>query len=394
MKVEETVPVNAGKRARISTSVIAGLAIVLLIAAAALGVGIRSGIRSRVEAKSNLIRETQDAAVATVAVAHPQTIAAGEELVLPGNAQAFVDAPIYARTNGYLKRWYVDIGDHVKAGQLLAEIDSPEVDQQLAQAKADLATAEANLKLARVAADHYQALLDTGAVAKLDVETKNGDRDAKQAVADSAAANVKRLAELQSFEKITAPFDGIITARKTDIGTLIDAGANAPGKELFHLASIDKLRIYVSVPEVNARAAYVGAAADLTLDEYPGRHFRGAVVRTSDAIDPSARTLLTEVDVDNPRGELLPGAYIQVHLKLPAGGSAVTVPVSALLFRSEGLRIGIVRGGRAELVPVTLGRDFGTTVEVLTGLNAADWVIVNPADSLTTGTPVHPVETK
>ena len=282
----------------------------------------------------------------------------------------------------------------MKTGQLLAEIDSPEIDQQLAQARADLATAEANLRLAHITADRYQNLLKSDSVAKQDVDEKIGDRDAKQATGDSAAANVKRLVDTQSFEKVLAPFDGVITARKTDIGNLIDSGANSVGKELFDLAATDKLRVYVNVPEVDSQAARPGVQVDLTLEEFPGRRFRGTVARTADAIDPTSRTLLTEVDYDNTRGELLPGAYVQAHLRLPSGGVTVTIPVSALLFRAEGLRVGVFRAGRAELLPVTLGRDFGTTVEVVAGLRTSDWVIANPADSLTTGTPVRMVETK
>ncbi len=373
---------------------IAGILLVVLLLAAALGVGIHSGIRTRVEATGTLARDNQQNAVPLVSVEHPQSIAPSQELVLPGNAQAFVSAPIYARTNGYLKHWYVDIGEHVKTGQLLAEIDSPEIDQQLAQARADLATAEANLRLARITADRYQNLLKSDSVAKQDVDEKIGDRDAKQAAADSAGANVKRLVDTQAFEKVLAPFDGVITARKTDIGNLIDSGANAAGKELFDLAATDKLRVYVNVPEVDSQAARPGVQVDLTLEEFPGRRFRGAVVRTADAIDPTSRTLLTEVDYDNSKGELLPGAYVQAHLRLPSGGVTVTVPVSALLFRAEGLRVGVFRAGRAELLPVTLGRDFGTSVEVVSGLHTNDWVIANPADSLTTGTPVRMVETK
>jgi RND family efflux transporter MFP subunit len=329
-----------------------------------------------------------------VSVEHPKSIAPSQELVLPGSAQAFVSAPIYARTNGYIKKWYVDIGEHVKTGQLLAEIDSPEIDQQLAQAKADLATAEANLRLARTTADRYQNLLKSDSVAKQDVDEKIGDRDAKQAVADSAGANVKRLLDTQAFEKVIAPFDGVITARKTDIGNLIDSGANSPGKELFDLSATDKLRVFVNVPEIDSQAARPGVQVDLTLDEYPGRRFRGTVARTADSIDPASRTLLTEVDYENAHGELLPGAYVQAHLKLPSGGTTVTIPVSALLFRAEGLRVGVVRASLAELIPVTLGRDFGTSVEVVAGLHPGDWVIANPADSLTTGTPVKMVESK
>lgn len=398
-RVENTVPQEvdlkpAIPRQRVSPGLLAGVLLVLLVGAAALAFSIHSGIRSRVEADSALVKATQDSAVPRVAVAHPQPVSAAQEIVLPGNAQAFVDSPIYARTNGYLKKWYVDIGEHVKAGQLLAEIDSPEVDQQLAQARADLATAEANVRLAKVTAQRYENLLKTDSVAKQDVDEKIGDRDAKQAAVDAATANVKRLAEMQSFEKVLAPFDGVITARAIDIGTLVDAGANGTGKELFHLASNGKLRIFVNVPEVDSRAARPGAIADLTLEEYPARKFHGTIVRTSNAIDPKSRTLLTEVDVENSRGELLPGAYVQVHLRLPSGGTAMTVPVSALLFRSEGLRLGVVRAGRAELIPVTLGRDFGSSVEVVSGLHADDWVIANPSDSLTSGSPVEPVESK
>jgi RND family efflux transporter MFP subunit len=377
-----------------SPAMIAGILLVVLLLAAALGIGIHTGIRTRVEATGTLVRDNQQSSVPLVSVEHPQSIAPSQELVLPGNAQAFVSAPIYARTNGYLKRWYVDLGEHVKTGQLLADIDSPEIDQQLAQARADLATAEANLRLARITADRYQNLLKSDSVAKQDVDEKIGDRDAKQAAADSAGANVKRLVDTQAFEKVLAPFDGVITVRKIDIGNLIDAGANSAGKELFDLADTGKLRVYVNVPEVDSQAARPGVQVDLTLEEFPGRRFRGAVVRTADAIDPTSRTLLTEVDYDNSKGELLPGAYVQAHLRLPSGGVTVTIPVSALLFRAEGLRVGVFRAGRAELLPVTLGRDFGTSVEVVSGLHTSDWVIANPADSLTTGTPVRMVETK
>jgi RND family efflux transporter MFP subunit len=377
-----------------SPGMIAGILIVILLVAASLGIGIHTGIRTRVEATGSLTKDTQQSSTPLVSVEHPKSIAPSQELVLPGSAQAFVSAPIYARTNGYIKKWYVDIGEHVKTGQLLAEIDSPEIDQQLAQAKADLATAEANLRLARTTADRYQNLLKSDSVAKQDVDEKIGDRDAKQAVADSAGANVKRLLDTQAFEKVIAPFDGVITARKTDIGNLIDSGANSPGKELFDLSATDKLRVFVNVPEIDSQAARPGVQVDLTLDEYPGRRFRGTVARTADSIDPASRTLLTEVDYENAHGELLPGAYVQAHLKLPSGGTTVTIPVSALLFRAEGLRVGVVRASLAELIPVTLGRDFGTSVEVVAGLHPGDWVIANPADSLTTGTPVKMVESK
>ncbi|HEY4362298.1 MAG TPA: efflux RND transporter periplasmic adaptor subunit [Bryobacteraceae bacterium] len=379
-------------RPRVSVGLIAGVLIVVLILAAALAYGIHSGIRARVEASGNLARQTETSEAPPVAVVHPEAVAPAAEVVLPGNAQAFVDAPIYARINGYLKKWYVDIGDHVKTGQLLAEIEAPEADQQLVQARADLSTAQANLRLSAITAERYQNLLKSDSVARQDVDEKMGDREAKQSVVDSASANVKRLTDTQSFEKVLAPFDGTITARKTDTGTLVDAGANGAAKELFHLASKEKLRIYVNVPEVDSRAARVGVLADLTLEEYPGRHFRGEVVRTAEAIDPTSRTLLTEVDADNAKGELLPGSYIQVHLKVPPTASAVTVPASALLFRAEGLRIGVVHGAMVELIPVTLGRDFGNSTEVITGLKATDWVIANPSDSLATGAVVRPLQ--
>ena len=379
---------------KIPAAAVASVLITVVILALALGYGIRKGIKSRVEATGTLTKETQESSIEAVTVVHPQSVAPAEEEVLPGNAQAFISSPIYARTSGYLKRWYVDIGDHVKTGQLLAEIDSPEVDQQLSQAKADLATAQANLRLAQTTADRYKGLAGTDAVSQQDVDDKLGDRDAKQAILESATANVKRLTETQGFEKIVAPFDGVITARKTDIGSLIDAGANSAGRELYDLASTDKLRIFVNVPEIYSRAAQPGVQADLTLEEYPGRRFPAKVVRTTGSIDPTSRTLSTEVDYDNAKGELLPGAYVQVHLKLPSGGVAVTIPVSALLFRAEGLRVGVVRAGRAEIVPITLGRDFGTSVEVVTGLHSSDWVISNPPDSITSGTQVKMVEAK
>ncbi|HJT87549.1 MAG TPA: efflux RND transporter periplasmic adaptor subunit [Bryobacteraceae bacterium] len=365
------------------------LVIPLLVAAAVLGFFIYSGIKSRVRADAVLERETLDMAVPTVSVVHPKPQPAREEIVLPGNMQAFVATPIYARTNGYLKRWYFDIGAHVHAGQLLAEIETPEVDQQLDQARADLATAQANYRLAQTTAERYQSLLKTESVSKQDVEDKVGDMQAKQAMVASAQSNVRRLQELQSFQKVYAPFDGVITARNIDIGALIDAGANAPGKELFDMASVNRLRVYINVPQDDARAAIPGSPADLTLTELPGRHFYGKIARTSDAIDPASRTLLTEVDVDNPTGELLPGAFVNVHLKLDSKAAAVTLPSDTLLFRSEGLRVGVVRNGHAVLVPITIGRDFGRSVEVISGVGPRDQVILDPSDSLTSGTEVR-----
>jgi len=343
------------------------------------------GINSRARATSMVTAETRELAVPTVSVIRPRGGDPREEIVLPGNIQAFIDAPIYARTNGYLKRWYVDIGARAKAGELLAEIDTPEVDQQLQQARADLATAQANFQLAGTTAARYQYLLQTDSVAKQDVDNAVSDSKAKKAMVDSAQYNVKRLEQLQSFEKIYAPFDGVITARNTDVGQLIDSGSSTPGKELFHIAAINKLRVYVSVPQTDSRSALPGVEADLTLAEFPHRSFRGTLVRNADAIDPASRTLLTEVDVNNPTGELLPGAYAEVHLKLPSTVATYVLPVNTFLFRSEGLQVGVVREGKAELLPVVLGKDFGTEAEVISGLDGHEQVIVNPPDSLVSG---------
>ena len=365
--------------------------LVFLAAAGALGYFINKGIHARVEAASELKQETLKSAVATVSVVHPTPSGMTEEVVLPGNIQAFTDTPIYARTNGYLKSWKVDIGAHVKSGELLAEIETPEVDQQLSQARADQATAEANLALSQTTAARYEALLKSDSVSKQETEEKAGDLNAKKAIVDSARANVKRLEQTQGFQKVYAPFDGVITARNTDIGALINAGSSTTsnnGKELFHESATGTLRVYVNVPQTYSRAARVGASADLTFSEFPGRHFRGTLVRTADAIDVASRTLLTEVDVDNASGELLAGAYVSVHIKLPQKAPAVTIPVNTLIFRSEGLRVAVVRSGKAQLTPFVMGRDFGSSVEVLGGIVAGDDVIVNPSDSLTSGTAV------
>jgi RND family efflux transporter MFP subunit len=278
---------------------------------------------------------------------------------------------------------------HVKKGDLLAEIDTPEVDQQLRQARAELATARANLSLAAITAERNENLLKTRSVSAQDRDNAQGALAADKAIVESNEGNVARLEQLQSYEKLYAPFDGIITARNTDIGALIDADANSPLKELFHIAAIETLRVYVSVPEAYSRAAKPGATANLTLDEFPGESFRGTLVRNANAIDLSSRTLLLEVDVDNPTGRLLPGAYMVVHLTLPAAIQSVTLPANTLLFRKEGLRAALVRNGHAQLVPVTIGRDYGDKVEILSGLQTADEVIIDPSDSLISGTAVR-----
>jgi RND family efflux transporter MFP subunit len=352
-------------------------------------VAIGAGFFSRKKAEADLQQAATAAATATVNVVYPKTGAAAAEIVLPGNTQAFTDAPIFARTNGYVKSWHVDIGTRVKKGQLLAEIETPEVDQQLQQARADLQTAQANLRQAEITAERWQALLKTDSVSKQETDQAVSNLHAMKATVDSNVSNVRRLEELQGFQKIYAPFDGVITARNTDIGALINSGASTPGQELFHLAAINVLRVFVAVPQLYSQAVRPGATASLTLDEFPGKTFSGTIARNSNSIDPASRTLLVEVDVDNGNGTLLPGAYVRVHLKLPQSINSVTVPANALLFRSEGLRVGVVRNGRTELVPVTIGRDYGNSVEVVSGLGPTDAVIVNPSDSLIDGTAVQ-----
>jgi RND family efflux transporter MFP subunit len=364
----------------------------ILVAAAALTVlalVIYSGIHSRAVAESRLTQRTQEGAIPTVAVVFPREGAPTQEVVLPGNTQAFSDAPIYARTNGYLKHWYFDIGAHVQKGQLLAEIETPEVDQQLLQARAELDTAQANLKIAKITATRWQDLVSNGSVSQQETDQAVSNLSAVKAAAESSAANVRRLEQLQSFERIYAPFNGIITARNTDIGALIDAGATSQPRELFHIAAIRTLRLYVSVPEVYSRAARSGAPATLTLDEFPGQTFHGTLVRNANSIDITSRTLLVEVDVDNPTGQLLPGAYVFVHLKLPDQTRSVTIPSNTLIFRKEGLQVGLVSNGKAELVPVKISRDYGNSVEIVSGLKPTDAVIVDPSDSLVAGMPVR-----
>jgi len=369
-----------------------GLATYVILAAVAVifVIVIAVGFISRQKAEADLKQATAAAAIATVNVIYPQAGAPTDEIVLPGNTQAFTDAPIFARTNGYVKSWHVDIGTRVKKGQLLAEIETPEVDQQLQQARADLKTAQANLRQAEITADRWEALWKTDSVSKQETDVAVSAFHAMKATVDSNMSNVRRLEELQGFEKIYAPFDGVITARNTDIGALINSGASTtPTQELFHLAAINTLRVFVNVPQLYSQAVRPGATASLTLDEFPGKSFSGTIARNSNSIDPASRTLLVEVDVDNRNGTLLPGAYVRVHLKLPQSVNSVTIPANTLLFRSEGLRVGVVRNGRAELVPLTIGRDYGNSVEVLSGLQPTDAVIVNPSDSLISGTTVQ-----
>jgi len=368
-----------------------GLATYVLLGAVAVifVIVISLGFISRKKAEAELTQTTATAAIAKVNVVYPKMDAPTNEIVLPGNTQAFTDAPIFARTNGYVKSWHVDIGTRAKKGQLLAEIETPEVDQQLQQARADLQTAQANLRQAEITADRWEALWKTNSVSKQETDVAVSAFHAMKATVDSNTSNVRRLEELQGFQKIYAPFDGVITARNTDIGALINSGASTPTQELFHLAAINILRVFVAVPQLYAQAVRPGATAFLTLDEFPGKTFSGTIARNSNSIDPASRTLLVEVDVDNRSGTLLPGAYVSVHLKLPQSVSSVTLPANTLLFRSEGLRVGVVRNGRAQLVPVTIGRDYGNSVEVVTGLQPTDPVIINPSDSLIDGTAVR-----
>jgi RND family efflux transporter MFP subunit len=366
-----------------------GASLVLLAALVVLAYVIVSGLNARVRAESALAQQTNQLAIASVSVIHPQSTSAAEEIALPGNMQAFTDTPIYARASGYLRKWYVDIGAHVTSGELLAEIETPEIDRQLQQARADLATAQANFDLAESTAKRYQFLLKTDSVSQQETDEKVSDLAAKKAIVNAMGSNVHRLEEIVSFQKVYAPFTGVITARNVDIGALIDAGANTAGKELFHEAATGVLRVYVSVPETYWRIARTGSNADVTLAEFAGRTFRGRLVRSSDSIDLASRTLLVEVDVNNATGDLLPGAYATVHLKLPSRTNALTVPANALLFRAEGLQVALVRNGRVELRSVKMGRDFGNDVEISNGLAAGDEVIVNPSDSISSGQQVQ-----
>jgi RND family efflux transporter MFP subunit len=369
-----------------------GLVLFLVMVA----VVVASGIIPRVRARQALRQQTAQLAEPAVNIVHAQREAPSEEVILPGNIQAFIDAPMYARTSGYLKKWYFDIGARVKRGQLLAEIESPEVDQQLRQAREDVSTAEANFKLAQITAERYRNLLKTDSVAKQDVDNAVQDEAAKNATFKAAQANVARLQQMVDFEKIYAPFDGVVTARNTDIGQLIDAGSSGgPNRELFHVAAINTLRVFVNVPQVYSHSTRPGMKADLTLPELPGRRFTGTLVRTADSIDPATRTLLVEVDVANPTGVLFPGAYSEVHFAIKSAAATLIIPSTSLIFRSEGLRVPVVvNGNRIALLPVTAGRDFGKTIEILSGLPDDAAIVANPPDSLVAGEVVRVVPAK
>lgn len=363
------------------------LLFITLVALAIIAAAVVSGIIPRVRAQKALRAETVRQAEPVVNVFHPEREAPAEEVVLPANIQAFVDAPIFARTNGYLKHWYHDIGSHVKKGELLAEIESPEVDQQLQQAQHDLGTAQANLALAQTTAKRYVDLLKTDSVAKQDVDNAVQSAAAQTASVKSAQANVARLQQMVDFEKVYAPFDGVLTARNTDIGQLIDSGSSGgPTRELFHVATIDRLRVFVQVPQIYSHDTVPGMEADLTLPELPGRRFVGKLVRTANSIDPNTRTLLVEVDVVNTTGLLMPGAYTEIHFKIHSRGTTLIIPSTSLVFRSEGLRVPVVvDGNKIHMLTVAVGRDFGNTVEILSGLPDNATIVANPPDSLVEG---------
>lgn len=360
-------------------------------AALALALALLAGFVPRWRARRGLVQETLALAVPTVTVtsATPGKSAAG--VPLPAEVKPYVEAPIYARASGYLKRWRVDIGDAVEAGQPLAEIDTPELDQELARARADLAQAEAGLELARTTANRWAELLKTASVSEQETAEKQSDFALKSATVHGARANVRRLEELKGFASVTAPFAGTITSRNTDVGQLIVAGNS---KALFRLAQTRTLRVFVRVPQTLARAVEPGQSAELSLAEMPGRSFVARTVRTAGAMEPDSRTLLAELEVDNSRGEILAGSYAQVRFVEARPDAALTLPSNTLLFRSDGFHVGVVESsGQVELRRVRIGRDFGKSIEILDGVSTADHVILNPPDSLAPGTTVHVAET-
>jgi RND family efflux transporter MFP subunit len=349
-----------------------------------------NGILGRLRAGATLRKETDNLAVPVVSVVTPKPVAPSQEIVLPGNVQPFITSPIFSRTNGYLRSWYFDIGARVKKGQLLAVIETPEIDKQLEQSRGNLSTAEANLRLAEITMNRYQELLKSHAVSQQDVDNAVGTYSANKAIVDANQGNVKQFETLQSFEKIYAPFDGVLTARNTDIGDLINSGSNGNVKtDLFHIAQPDVLRVYVSVPEEYSQVAKPGLPSTLTLAEFPGKEFPGKLVRTSNEINAATRTLNVEVDVNNPTGQLITGSYAQVHFKVPGQASTFIIPVDTLLFRSEGLRVAVVSGGKAALLQVTPGHDFGDTIEIVSGLKGNESVISSPPDSIVSGQQVR-----
>ena len=347
------------------------------------------GILSRLIARNALAREAHEAAIPTVITTRPHQGPAANTLVLPGSGQAYYEAPIYARTSGYLKTWYTDIGTPVKKGQLLAEIETPEVDQQLRQAEADLGTARANYELARTTNERWQGLLATESVSQQDADQRAGDAAAKSAAQMSAAANVARLREMEGFKRVVAPFAGVVTQRNTDVGALINAG-QAPGSALFRVADTHRLRIYVQVPQAYAAQVRTGMSASLEFTDHPGQHYSAAVASTAHALDAVSRTLQVELQIDNASGELLPGAYVQVTFALPPSSGTLRVPVNAVIFRGKTPQVATVdEAQRVRLRDIAEGRDFGTEIEVLAGINANDTLVLNPTDSIADGQQVR-----
>lgn len=370
----------------------AGVWIVVVIGIVFVIGAIIYGMLARMAAERRLEQVTRTSAIPTVNVIHPAITGVSAEIALPGNTQAFIETPIYARTSGYLKQWFVDIGQRVTKGELMATIETPELDEQLQVSQANLKSAQADLALANTTSERYQNLLKSDSVSKQETDVAVSGAAAKRAAVEAAEANVRRLQQLQSFEKVYAPFSGVVTERNTDIGALIDSGsptASNTAKELYRIASIDKLRVYVAVPEVYAPAIRDGDTAALTLDEYPGQQFFGKIARNSSAIDQASRTLNVEVDVDNAAGKLLPGAYVFAHFKIPEQVRMLSVPANTLLFRAQGLQVGVVRDGRVHLQNVTIGKDNGSSLEISTGLTAGDAVILDPSDSIAEGQSVQ-----
>jgi membrane fusion protein, multidrug efflux system len=344
------------------------------------------GISMRLSESRALAKETEEIAVPTVDVVHPSSEPPQSELELPSTLQAYIEAPIYARTTGYLRRWYKDIGSKVSKGELLADIETPEVDQELQQARAARDQASAQLKLAQSSAKRWENLQKMDAVSQQETDERSSSYIQGEANLNAAEANVRRLEQLESFKHIYAPFSGVITTRNTDVGSLVNAGNGGPTQQLFVIAQIDPIRIYVSVPEVDSPSIHKGVKVDIEVPALIGKHFTGSVVRTAEAIDPATRTLNTEIDVPNPKGQLLPGSYAQVHLALNQQVQRLTLPSNALLFRAEGPRAAVVgAGSKVELRPIAIGRDFGNTVEIISGLEPADAVVVSPSDSLENG---------
>jgi RND family efflux transporter MFP subunit len=380
---EEKPPVSPARR----------IVVVIIVLGAVVGV-LAYGIRSRVSAEASLRVATAQFAVPSVSVVRPKSAAPTQDLILPGNMQPFISSPIYARTDGYLKKWYFDIGAHVKEGELLATIQTPEVDQELEQARSTLATAQANLALSQITKDRYEGLLKKHAVAQQDVDNAVGSYNANKAIVEADMASLQRYATLVSFEKVYAPFDGVITARNTDIGDLINSGSStAPRTDLFDISQTGTLRVYVNVPEEYSRGITPGQTpADIVLAEFPGEKFPGKVVRTSEAINATTRTLLVEIDLQNPKGTLLTGSYVETHLKIPVRAATYLIPVNSLIFRSAQLQVGVVREGKAILTDVTPGHDFGAEIEIVSGLKGDDQIVVNPPDSLVSGQAVQIVQ--